>query len=147
DHLVELGIIHLQYGFLRDIGGRVVDQDIDLAEFAMGGIDEIADVRGAAYMAGQRVDAAGKILHFRGGLLEGFRLAAADDDGGAFAGEQFGDGAADAAAGAGDDGNLIAETKSGCGHFTSGSLPVWRAGFGLDWKHAKTSDRYGRRRR
>src|ERR1035438_3538482 len=82
----------------------------------MGGVDEIPDVRGAAYMAGQRVYAAREILHFRGGLLEGFQLAAADDDGGAFAGEQFCDGAADAAAGASDDGNLIGETESGCGH-------------------------------
>ena len=113
DHLVELGFIDLQYGFLRDIGGRVVDQDIDLAEFAMRGIDEMLDVPGAAYMAGQRVNPAGAIFHFRGGLEEGLRFAAADHDGGAFTGEQFGDGPPDAAAGAGDDGNLICKSESG----------------------------------
>src|ERR1019366_5397213 len=104
DHLIELGFIDLQYGFLGDIGGRVVDQDIDLAEFAMRGIDELPDVSGAAYMTGQRVNPADAILHFRGGLLESLQLAAADDDGGAFAGEQFGDGAPDAATGTRDDG-------------------------------------------
>src|ERR1035437_10161821 len=111
DHLVELGFIDLQYGFLSDIGGRVVDQDIDPAELAMRGIDELPDVRGAAYMTGERVDPASAILHFSGSLEEGLRLASADHDGGAFTGEQFGDGAPDATAGASDDGNLFCRSE------------------------------------
>ena len=113
DHLVELGFIHLQYGLLGDIGGRVIDQDIDPAEFAMRRIDQPLYVRGAAYMAGQRVNPARAILHFRGGLMQGLLLAAADHDGGAFTGEQLGDGAPDAAARAGNYGNLICERRCG----------------------------------
>ena len=86
-----------------------------------GGIDQLLYVVGPAYMADQREDAARAILDFGGGLFERFLLAAADDDGGAFAGERFGDGTADAAARAGDDGNFIGESESGCGHLDAAS--------------------------
>ena len=79
----------------------------------MRGIDEMLDVRGAAYMTRQRVNPAGAIFHFRGGLEESLLFAAADHDGGAFTGEPFGDGPPDAAAGAGDDGNLVFQSESG----------------------------------
>ena len=53
--------------------------------------------------------------------MQGLELAAADDDGGAFTGERFGDGSPDAAAGAGDDGDLVFESESGCGHLAAAS--------------------------
>ena len=113
DHLVELGLIHLESRFLGDIGGRIVDQDIDPAELAMGGVDELADVGGAPDVACQGIDPAGAIRDFGGDLLKGLELAAADDDRGAFAGERFRDGSSDAAAGAGDDGDFVCESEGG----------------------------------
>ncbi len=59
------------------------------------------------------INPAGAILHFGGDLLESLQLAAADDDGGAFAGEGFGDGAPDAAAGARDYGDFVGESEGG----------------------------------
>src|SRR5204863_2631632 len=84
----------------------VVDEDVDAAE----GLDRRLQDRLAAgdvrhvHHAGDCASASGG--DFGDDLLRGVGVHVVDDDGCAFAGEQAGIGTAQAAAGAGDDGNL-----------------------------------------
>ncbi len=97
------------------IRGGVADQRVDLAEHAVGFLDEMLQIilgrdvggyRERDLLAGLVVD---RLRHLVADLL----LARRDHHFGAMLGHPFGDGAADAARGAGDDGDFSRHIKQG----------------------------------
>ncbi len=110
-HLVELALVDLQHGLLGDVGSSVVDQDIDPAEFLVGGFDQALNLVRASDVARQRIDRAGARADFRGyflsHLVERFLLAPANHHGSGFPRERLRNRTADSAAGAGHHGDLV----------------------------------------
>jgi len=106
---VEFLLRHVGHGgAVADAG--VVDEDVERAEFFNCGGDEALDVRDACHV-GLYCDGAATRAFDSGdgfGRLSG-AVAMVDNDGSAGGGEGFGDGAADAAGCAGDDGDFFLE--------------------------------------
>ncbi|MNT56691.1 hypothetical protein D3C72_1940120 [compost metagenome] len=112
-HLAELVVRHAAHGPVIGVGSGIADQHVDLAEHAVGLVDQALQVvlgrdiggdrdRGAVAVAG--VDG---VHHF----LAGLGLARRNHDFSALDGHLLGDGAADAARRAGDDGNLARQIE------------------------------------
>ena len=115
DH-VEGALVELVDGTVGGVRARVVHEDVDAAELRLGARDEGAQLLHAAHVGGHREGAAAEVAHGRRRLLEGLGLARREHDVGPVLGEAEGDGAADAAARAGDDGDLAGEGEIGDGH-------------------------------
>src|SRR6185369_9458430 len=96
---------------------RVVDEHVDAAELAVGAVGEGLDLAPVPHVAGhrQRAPPGGRAHLVRGGLAGG-ELAAGDDDVGARLREGQYHGAAEAAAAAGDEGDLAGEVKEPVQH-------------------------------
>src|SRR6185436_6174330 len=93
----------------------VVDQDVDAPEGRHGALDQRLDLRGLAGVAGDGHGGAAGGGDALGDLLQALDLARGQHHARALRGEADGDGLADAAAGAGDDGGLAVETEAGDG--------------------------------
>ena len=106
DHFVELAFVEIERGTLRDIGGGVVDQDVDAPKSLSRDVDQILNLIEFADVASDRFDAR---ANFLGDGVERLLFTARDDHLGAFAHEDFGDGSPDASARARYDRYFVVE--------------------------------------
>ena len=104
---------------------------VEAAELGLGAVDVGFDEGFVAGVALQRHGLAAGLGDHRGGLLDAVGAVDADH-GGAFAGEEQGGGAADAAAGAGDDGRAAGETSHEAWSLGGGFGAAGRGGDGVD---------------
>jgi hypothetical protein len=108
-------------GFVADLqkraaGGRprVVDQDVDTAEFAHDRADESLDVRGLAHVRRHSERCAPGALDFVDGLGHRIRAPRTNGDAGAFAREHERGGLADTVGAAGHDGDFTFQPQFHC---------------------------------
>ena len=90
----------------HDLHG-VVDHDVDAAALLDDGVDQARDVGGLRHVGDHRKRLAAERDGVFGGGIARSRVDVIDDDMGALAGKSERDVAADAAAAAGDEGNLV----------------------------------------
>ena len=121
DVALDVGAHDLVEGFIGDVEQRAVigidrgvaDQDVDLAVMFYRARDQRLDLGFARDVAGNDMGVAAGFADAVGYGLAGVRLAAGDHHLGAELRQQFGRGTADAAARAGDDGDLAGEIERG----------------------------------
>ena len=99
-----------------DAVAGVVDEEIDAPELVDGPGHDLVDLLGLAHVAGDGQGTAPLGAHGLGDGVDGGAPTTAGDDVRAHLGELDGDGAADALAGAGDDGHAIVERVGGESH-------------------------------
>lgn len=107
-----IGEGEIDQGF-DDLDAGVADQHVDPAEFFEGGIDAVLNLLLVGDVHGDGEGFGAGLADFGGGGLGGIEVEVGDDGVAAFAGELFGDGATDAAGGAGDDANFSVKTSHG----------------------------------
>ncbi|MNP33309.1 hypothetical protein D3C76_1265410 [compost metagenome] len=111
---VQVGVQHVAE--LR-VGGGVVDQDIQAPELFADTGEHLLDLLHLADVAGHCSCLAPGGNDRLGDLLAAVQLAAGDDHVGALLGQQVGNGFTDAAAGAGNEGDLAVKVEQvGLGH-------------------------------
>jgi len=108
-----LGLVLVPAGF-AGAGAEVGDEVVDLSKAADGEVEGVLDGFGVGEVSGDGEDAVVEVGG--GGELfvgagEGVDVAACEDDAGAFGEEGGGNGSADAAGGAGDEGDLVGELE------------------------------------
>ncbi|MNN28587.1 hypothetical protein D3C81_1421650 [compost metagenome] len=112
-HLAKLIVRDAAHRPVVRVGCGIADQHVDLAEGAVGFIDQVLQVFLRRDIGGHSDGGAGamacieRVNHFLAGLC----LARRNHYLGALDGHLLGDGAADAARGAGDDGNLARQIE------------------------------------
>ena len=124
DIALDVGPHDLVEGLVRDVEQRaeigvhrgVADEDVDLAVMLGRARYQRLDFVAAGDVAGNDVGVAAGFADAVGHLPARIGLAAGDHDLGAELREQFGRGTADAAARAGDDGDLAGEIERGSFH-------------------------------
>ena len=124
DVALDVGAHDLVEGLVLDVEQRAVigvdrgvaDEDVDLAVMLCGARDQRLDFLAARDVAGDDMGVAAGLLDAFGDFVTGVRLAAGDHDFGAELCQQLRRGTADAAAGAGDDGDFAGEIERGVFH-------------------------------
>ena len=124
DVALDVGAHDLVEGLVLDVEQRAVigvhrgvaDEDVDLAVMLCRARDQRLDFLAARDVAGNDMGVAAGLLDAFGDLVAGVGLAAGDHDFGAEFCQQFRGGTADAAAGAGDDGDFSGEIERGVFH-------------------------------
>ena len=91
-------------------GPGVVDENIHLAQFLQGGVDQPLDILLVGDVALNGQD---RIADFLPGLIEPVLAPAENSDPRAFPGKQPGAGQADAGGASGDDGSFVLESHTG----------------------------------
>ena len=111
--LVEGLVLDVEQRAVIRVHRGVADEDVDLAVMLDRARDQRLDFLAARDVAGNDMGVAARLVDAVGDFLAGVGLAAGDHHLGAELGQQFRRRAADAAAGAGDDGDLAGEIERG----------------------------------
>ena len=115
NHLVEHLVSHVKRGPLADVGGAVVDQDVDRPQLPLGIPHHPLQVLPAAHVARHRDHPAREVSQLAGGGLQVLTLPGGDGHRGPGPGEPMGNGPADAPSATGYQSNLSRQ-KTGGGH-------------------------------
>ena len=137
----DVDVEHLVEVFFGDgLDGRelvdagVVDEDVEAAEVLDGGVDDALGLGGLGDVAADGDGlAAGGGDGGDDGVGAGLAGGVVDDDGGAFGGERFGDGGADALGCAGDDCDFACELAHNCYPSFSTAMELLRISWLSRW--------------